>query len=71
MEQPVRWANPGECRFPGLLYRKRGDGVIAGGGRNRSKEDFFFFRMGEITLYLYANGSDSVERGKLVKQYLH
>lgn len=33
--------------------------MIAGGGGKGSREDFF--KMREIILYLYANGSDSVE----------
>lgn len=37
--------------------------MIAGGGGKGSREDFF--KMREIILYLYANGSDSVERGKI------
>lgn len=48
---------------------KRRNRVIAGRGGEGLREDFF--KMKEITLYLYANGNDPGERGKLVKQYLH
>lgn len=43
--------------------------MIAGGWGKGSREDLF--KMREITLYLYANGNDPGERGKLAKQYLH
>ena len=34
-------------------------------------QEGIFFKVGEITPYLYTNGSDSVETGKLVERYLH
>lgn len=55
--------------FPEFCSWNKRSGVIAGGWGKGSREDLF--KMREITLYLYANGNDPGERGKLAKQYLH
>lgn len=38
---------------------------LGGGLRSREGFFFFFFKLGKLTACGYADGSDSVERGKL------